>query len=122
MSYSAVQAMQSLRVEQAFLPSRARVGVHGERRKMSRKLARLIPPFVLFSTLLMQLSIRLAIIEHGYELETLREQALSVDTELRQQRLELAMTTRPKLIAERAEKRLGMNLVPAVRVRTLGAE
>ncbi len=119
MSYPVVQ---SLKVEQAFLPPRARVGVHGKQRRRGRKLARLVPPFILFCTLLMQLSIRLAIIEHGYELETLRGQALTADTELRQRRLELAMSTRPKQMADRAQNKLGMSLVPALRVRTLGAE
>jgi len=86
------------------------------------RLKRLIPPALLFATLLLQLSIRVQIIESGYEVERLRSSALKKDAELRRLRLELALATTPRLVSEAAEQRLHMGTVTPERVRAVSEE
>ena len=75
---------------------------------------------MLFCSLLLQLCIRIEIIEQGYNVERLRSVALKKDAELRRLKLDLAFATTPKLMTDAAEKRLEMNLLTPDRVRTMG--
>lgn len=70
-------------------------------------------PMLLFVVLVIQLSVRICILEKGYRLEELRRETLQNDAHLRQRRLDYAFMSRPTNLARSAERRLGMtNLTP----------
>lgn len=113
MSY---QAVQTLTIQQQAVVPRLAVK---QLRRSRKRMSHLLPPILLFSTLLLQLTIRIEIIEHGYEVERLRAIALQKDAQLRQLRLDLAYATRPKLLSESATKRLELGLLSPERVREI---
>src|SRR5262249_9132649 len=108
---------QALTLQQQFVVPKARV--HAQRPR--RKLAHLLPPIFLFAALLLQLIIRIEITERGYTLESLREEALKADNELRTLRLQLALVTTPTRLTDVAEQKLGMNPLCPQRVRQIKA-
>ncbi|MFN8389296.1 MAG: hypothetical protein U0136_03295 [Bdellovibrionota bacterium] len=103
---------QVLTIDQQVSVPRARVRVARRRKKRH-----FVPPLILFCALLAQLVIRIEIIERGYRLESLREQALKLDNDLRSKRLELALVTRPKTLTDAATSRLGLSPLCPQRVR-----
>ena len=109
-------ASQVLRMQDQFVNPRANAR---ERRPRRRSRKHLIAPLLLFFTLLLQLWVRVEIVERGYRLETLRESALKQDTSLRQLRLELAYVSRPKSLTDQAGQKLGLNPLCPQRVRRL---
>ena len=117
MSYQAVQSYGIIR-RQTVAPRK--INIQRARRRV--RLRRLLPPVLLFSTLLLQLCIRVEIIERGYEVERLRSSALKKDAELRQLKLELALATTPRLVSEAAEDRLLMQTLAPDRVRAISEE
>jgi hypothetical protein len=113
-----LNAAHVLRIHQQVIVPRAQV----RSRRGRRAWKHLLPPVLLFSALLLQLTIRIEIIERGYRLENLREQALKQDNHLRSERLELAFATRPKILTDEAKQRLHMLALCPQRVRQLSAE
>lgn len=109
------QVAQTVSIERQLIMPRANVRV----RRRKRHLKRLIAPLLLFVTLLAQISIRVRLIEEGYEFERLRVEALAKDSALRQAKMELAMVTRPGDVTEKATKRLGFVGADPVQVRAL---
>lgn len=81
--------------------------------------SQLLPPCLLFLALLLQLGIRVVLIERAYRLETLRQEALAKDIELRTLRADVALVTRPKDVATQANERLGLKLLSPERVRRM---
>lgn len=79
----------------------------------------ILPPCLLFLALLLQLGIRVMLIERAYRLETLRQQALAKDVELRTLRADVALVTRPKDLAQQAGSRLGLIQLSPERVRRI---
>ncbi|MCB0360131.1 MAG: hypothetical protein KDD44_10855 [Bdellovibrionales bacterium] len=73
----------------------------------------------LFCCLLVQLGIRLSIIERGYEHEQLRAETLRLDNQLRAIDAKLAVASRTSRVRHVALQRLGLEAVPPERLRTL---
>ncbi len=103
---------------QQFVISRVPV----RRRGLRIPLWQIVPPVMLFFALLLQLGIRVILVEKGYRLETLRQEALAKDSELRGIRASLAQRTRPSDLAEKAQQQLGMSVLSADRVRRASAQ
>lgn len=75
-------------------------------------------PLFLFVTLLLQIWFRIEIVSKSYNLESIREEALRNDSELRQLNLELAVITHSKKLEEQAAK-LGLKAPVAKQIREI---
>lgn len=84
-----------------------------------RSLRRLVAPALLFFTLMLQLWIRVSIMEGGYDLERLRAQAVKSDVLLRQLKFERALVTRPGTLSGEARSRLGFEPTMPCQIRKL---
>ena len=110
------QIAQTLSIQKQFVAPRMRVIETGQK---NRRLRNLIAPGLLFVTLLAQISIRVEIVEKGYQLEQLRESALKADSSLRQLKLDLAVATRPSDLTNSAQKSLDLLPVNPNHVRAM---
>lgn len=84
-----------------------------------RSLRRLAAPTFLFLTLMLQLWVRVTIIEGGYDLERLRAEAVKSDALLRQLKFERALVTRPGSLTGEAARRLGFEPTMPAQIRKL---
>jgi len=109
--------MDALCERNLWLENQLVTGRRGARRRKAGPLARLFPALCLFVALMIQISVRVASIEFGYQLETLREEALENDARLRQLRLSYAVLTRPRELSARAQNELAMVPLMPQRVR-----
>jgi|GEM_PF-6867020 len=75
--------------------------------KGSVSFLKLTPAMLLFMAIAFQLFIRISILEHGYEIAKVREQALNNDTNLREARGDYAALARPQRLYARASTELG---------------
>jgi hypothetical protein len=91
-----------------------RAAEDASKRSVSRQL---LPALFLFIVLVAQLWIRIAFISKGYQLEELRRKALHSDVQLREQRLEYALLTRPAALSQVAREKLGMVQLEPQRIR-----
>jgi hypothetical protein len=97
------------------------LGPRTEDRVSKRPVSRqLLPALFLFIVLVAQLWIRIAFISKGYQLEELRRKALHSDVQLREQRLEYALLTRPATLSQSAREKLGMVQLEPQRIRKFG--
>ena len=94
-------------------------GIDGDARGLKQRhtFSKYIVPLTLFVVLLLQLWVRVNIIQSGYELEALRSNALKNDAYLRHKRLELAYLARPDVLRKRAAIELKMVPLAPQRVR-----
>ena len=109
------QFVQTMSIQRQFIAPRMKV----RRKRRARRLRFMLAPLLLFLTLLLQISVRVQIIERGYSREQLRADALRKDTELRQLKLDLALSTRPADLTRSAESRVGLKPVDPKLVRAL---
>lgn len=82
-------------------------------------LRKYLAPFMLFLFLGIQLWVRISAIRRGYELEALRQLALTNDSRLRQLQLEYAYSTSPEVLRQRAKGELAMVALTPQRIRKL---
>ncbi|MCB0324043.1 MAG: hypothetical protein KDD69_10735 [Bdellovibrionales bacterium] len=85
----------------------------------NRKVRRIVLACILFAGLLIQLGVRLAIIEEGYRLEALRRETLLNDERLRAVRLEWSTQSRPSALADAAAERLSLYATMPQRIRRI---
>ena len=113
------QIVQTMTVRRQLVAPRIQVARPPRPRRIRRRLRAMLAPFLLFITLLAQISVRVQLVERGYELEQLRSAALGKDTELRQLKLDLALATLPTDLTRSAESRVGLRPVDPQKVRAM---
>jgi cell division protein FtsL len=89
------------------------------RRTFSRAIRKrdIVVPAILFVALICQLTVRVSTLQHHYELQSLREEALARDRQIRQLKLDYAYLSRPQRLEQRATQELGMIKLPPQRIR-----
>ncbi len=108
----------SLTGEKSFLAVQPVFPKQTTRHKIFRS-NQLLPALFLFFSLLLQLVVRLEIVENGYLLESLRHQALQRDAKLRELQYELSSLTRPMMVEYRARHELEMKALSPQRIRRI---
>ena len=84
---------------------------------MFNKIFLIFPAVILFLVLLLQVSVRIMLVEKSYKLEEVRSSILSNDELLREVNLELARLYDPVFMQQQARSRLGMSATPPQRIR-----
>lgn len=77
-----------------------------------------LPPLFLFFALLVQLIIRVEILKVGYDLASLKNNALEGDSSLRELKMQFAVVSRPEVL-ERQALKIGLKQIHPQQVRVL---
>ena len=85
------------------------------------KTTQIVISALLFLVLLAQLSIRVQILDTGYDIESVRTELLHSDTEYRELRMKYAFVSRPSSLGNKAQSDLGLNTTVPQRLRRVGS-